>query len=144
MFPLFRRNLVLPLSCCSSLSWQVRTLREFSSFSIPRSQPHCKPFANEHIRVSVWWDLDSCGVPPDSSLPGVALSIKAAVRANGMKGKVDVNCYADTSQFEKTELIFRYSSIAFKLHHITGYFFLPIFIFSFLYLLESNENHLLK
>ncbi|KAK9678727.1 hypothetical protein RND81_11G229600 [Saponaria officinalis] len=47
------------------------------------------------VRVSVWWDIENCGVPNGVNVFRIAHSITSAVRANGIKGPVQITAFGD-------------------------------------------------
>ncbi|PKI58598.1 hypothetical protein CRG98_020987 [Punica granatum] len=53
------------------------------------------------VRVSVWWDFENCHVPAGVNVFRVAPTIVAAVRANGMKGPVQITAFGDVLQLSR-------------------------------------------
>ncbi|KAL9245678.1 hypothetical protein vseg_019302 [Gypsophila vaccaria] len=47
------------------------------------------------VRVSVWWDIENCGVPSGVNVFRIAHSITNAVRVNGIKGPVHITAFGD-------------------------------------------------
>ncbi|KAF0895853.1 hypothetical protein E2562_016581 [Oryza meyeriana var. granulata] len=47
------------------------------------------------VRVSVWWDFQSCHLPPGANPCRVAPRVTAALRAAGIRGPVDITAFGD-------------------------------------------------
>ncbi|CAI9109093.1 OLC1v1008835C1 [Oldenlandia corymbosa var. corymbosa] len=69
------------------------------------------------VRVSVWWDFENCNVPTGVNVFRVAQSITAAVRANGIKGPIQITAFGDIMQMsrQKQEAL---SATGINLNHI--------------------------
>ncbi|KAH9605736.1 hypothetical protein KSS87_003492 [Heliosperma pusillum] len=77
------------------------------STSSPSSSPHYNSPSSSSVssrrhdeesrsvRVSVWWDIENCGVPNGVNVFKIAHSITSAVRANGIKGPVQITAFGD-------------------------------------------------
>uniref|UniRef100_A0A0D9XPF9 HTH OST-type domain-containing protein n=1 Tax=Leersia perrieri TaxID=77586 RepID=A0A0D9XPF9_9ORYZ len=47
------------------------------------------------VRVSVWWDFQSCQFPPGANPHRVTARVTAALRAAGIRGPVDITAFGD-------------------------------------------------
>ncbi|KAL8473761.1 hypothetical protein ACS0TY_030566 [Phlomoides rotata] len=78
----------------------------FLSFSTQSHQNSYNPRRNDDesraVRVSVWWDFENCNVPVNSSAFRVAQSITNAVRANGIRGPIQITAFGDVMQISRT------------------------------------------
>ncbi|KAH6833761.1 hypothetical protein C2S53_009770 [Perilla frutescens var. hirtella] len=54
------------------------------------------------VRVSVWWDFENCHVPVNANAFRVAQSITNAIRANGIKGPIEITAFGDVMQISRT------------------------------------------
>ncbi|XP_062007232.1 uncharacterized protein LOC133724496 [Rosa rugosa] len=54
-----------------------------------------------NVRVSVWWDFENCHLPATVKPFKVAGTITAAVRANGIKGPIQINAFGDMFQLSR-------------------------------------------
>ncbi|KAG4392738.1 hypothetical protein AAZX31_04G184300 [Glycine max] len=84
------RNHLLHLSRSPARTLLVR-LQACELSSSSSSPPH----TSREVSVSVWWDLMSCPVPNDVNPLKAAPAITQAVRANGIKGPIDINAFGD-------------------------------------------------
>ena len=66
-----------------------------SSYRRYSSVPRRYDDDSRNVRVSVWWDIENCGVPCGSNVFKISQSIIAAVRANGIKGPVQISAFGD-------------------------------------------------
>ncbi|KAL6969157.1 hypothetical protein U1Q18_041082, partial [Sarracenia purpurea var. burkii] len=57
---------------------------------------------SRNVRVSVWWDFENCALPTGANVFKVSESITAAVRANGIKGPVQVTAFGDMLQLSRS------------------------------------------
>lgn len=57
---------------------------------------------SRNVRVSVWWDFENCHIPAGVNVFRVAQTITAAIRANGMKGPVQITAFGDVQQLSRT------------------------------------------
>lgn len=87
------------------------------------------------MKVSVWWDFENCNVPSGINVFRVAHSIAAAIRANGMKGPIEITAFGDMLQLSKAKQE-ALSSTGIILNHIPRGQFLafPNFRFIIIYL----------
>lgn len=53
------------------------------------------------MRVSVWWDIENCSVPAGINVFRIAQSITNAVRANGIKGTLQISAFGDVFQLPR-------------------------------------------
>ncbi|XP_059624433.1 uncharacterized protein LOC132267308 [Cornus florida] len=72
---------------------------------------------SRNVRVSVWWDFENCTVPAGVNVFKVAQSITAAIRANGMKGPVQIMAFGDVVQLSRLNQE-ALSSTGINLNHI--------------------------
>ncbi|XP_022750985.1 uncharacterized protein LOC111299799 isoform X2 [Durio zibethinus] len=99
----------------------LRTLLSFSSspslyslsifishFSTSQTQPfhsnslsHSHDEESRHVKVSVWWDFENCHLPAGVNVFKIAYMITAAVRANGIKGPVQITAFGDILQLSR-------------------------------------------
>ncbi|XP_052189566.1 uncharacterized protein LOC127799512 isoform X2 [Diospyros lotus] len=54
------------------------------------------------VRVSVWWDFENCTLPAGANAFRVAQSIAAAIRANGIKGPIQITAFGDVLQLSRS------------------------------------------
>ncbi|XWS33216.1 hypothetical protein CRYUN_Cryun22dG0061900 [Craigia yunnanensis] len=107
-FPL--RTLLSFSSPSSSSSPPLYSLSIFiSHFSTSQTQPfhsHSSSWRHEeqsrHVKVSVWWDFENCHLPGGVNVFKIAHMITAAVRANGIKGPVQITAFGDIVQLSRT------------------------------------------
>ncbi|KAL2905881.1 Meiosis regulator and mRNA stability factor 1 [Bienertia sinuspersici] len=67
-----------------------------SSHNYPSSSPSRRnDEESKTVRVSVWWDIENCQVPNGVNVFKITHSITSAVRANGIKGPVQVTAFGD-------------------------------------------------
>ncbi|KAL8493349.1 hypothetical protein ACS0TY_024530 [Phlomoides rotata] len=89
-----------------SLNQKLISNSYFLSFSTQRHQNSMRRNDEEEIsrsmRVSVWWDFENCNVPANSSACRVAASITNALRANGIRGPVQITAVGDVMRISKT------------------------------------------
>ncbi|KAK4772755.1 hypothetical protein SAY86_014530 [Trapa natans] len=81
------------------------------NFSVQSSNFHSQPLLSytsrrhedesRNVRVSVWWDFENCHIPIGVNVFRVAQTITAAVRANGMKGPVQITAFGDVLQLSR-------------------------------------------
>ncbi|XP_059624431.1 uncharacterized protein LOC132267307 [Cornus florida] len=72
---------------------------------------------SRNVRVSVWWDFENCTVPAGVNVFKVAQSITAAIRANGMKGPIQITAFGDVVQLSRSNQE-ALSSTGINLNHI--------------------------
>ncbi|GMI99378.1 Mitochondrial Nuclease2 [Hibiscus trionum] len=80
-----------------------------SHFSTTQTQPlhsHSSSWRHEEasrqVKVSVWWDFENCSPPAGFNAFKIAHMITSAVRANGIKGPVQITAFGDISQLSRT------------------------------------------
>ncbi|KAJ9538315.1 hypothetical protein OSB04_031048 [Centaurea solstitialis] len=54
-----------------------------------------------NVRVSVWWDFENCSVPCNANVFKVTQCITSAVRANGIKGPIQITAFGDVLQLSR-------------------------------------------
>ncbi|XP_057491912.1 uncharacterized protein LOC130777530 [Actinidia eriantha] len=57
---------------------------------------------SRNVRVSVWWDFENCSLPPGANVFKVAQSVADAVRANGIKGPIQITAFGDMLQLSRS------------------------------------------
>ncbi|EEF32319.1 conserved hypothetical protein [Ricinus communis] len=76
-----------------------------TSSSAPTHSP--RPWRQRHteesrnVKVSVWWDFENCNLPTGVNVFKVAHAITAALRANGIKGPVQITAFGDVFQLSR-------------------------------------------
>lgn len=115
-------------SSSSSVSFPTRPLLlHFSQFSTSSSWRHEEDSRN--VRVSVWWDFENCNIPSGTNVFKVAHLITAAVRANGIKGPVQITAFGDVFQLSRANQE-ALSSTGISLNHVPqGCFSFSLFKF---------------
>ncbi|KAG6605277.1 Meiosis regulator and mRNA stability factor 1, partial [Cucurbita argyrosperma subsp. sororia] len=74
-----------------------------SNYSFPSSSSSRRhDEESRYVRVSVWWDFENCNIPAGVNVFKVAHLITAAVRANGIKGPVQITAFGDILQLSRT------------------------------------------
>uniref|UniRef100_A0A5B7B662 HTH OST-type domain-containing protein n=1 Tax=Davidia involucrata TaxID=16924 RepID=A0A5B7B662_DAVIN len=71
-----------------------------SQYSSHPSRRHEEESRN--VRVSVWWDFENCTLPAGTNVFKVAQSITAAIRANGIKGPIQITAFGDVLQLSRS------------------------------------------
>ncbi|OMO89582.1 hypothetical protein CCACVL1_07753, partial [Corchorus capsularis] len=56
---------------------------------------------SRQIKVSVWWDFENCSLPSGVNGFRIAHLITAAVRANGIKGPIQITAFGDVIQLNR-------------------------------------------
>ncbi|XP_006351015.1 uncharacterized protein [Solanum tuberosum] len=54
-----------------------------------------------NVKVSVWWDFENCSPPAGVNVFKIAQSITAAIRANGIKGPINITAFGDVLQLSR-------------------------------------------
>ncbi|KAA8546971.1 hypothetical protein F0562_003400 [Nyssa sinensis] len=74
-----------------------------SFYSSPSSSYPSRRHEEEsrNVRVSVWWDFENCTLPVGANVFKVAQSLTAAIRANGIKGPIQITAFGDVLQLSK-------------------------------------------
>ena len=49
----------------------------------------------------MWWDFENCNVPAGTNVFKVAPAITAAIRANGIKGPIQITAFGDVMQLSR-------------------------------------------
>lgn len=53
------------------------------------------------MKVSVWWDFENCSPPAGVNVFKISQSITAAIRANGIKGPIQITAFGDVMQLSR-------------------------------------------
>ncbi|CAI9763433.1 unnamed protein product [Fraxinus pennsylvanica] len=100
-----------PIFTLSSVSNPKRTF--FKIFHLSTSAPsfHSSTSSTYHsrrheeesrnVQVSVWWDFENCDLPCNVNVFRVAQFITSAVRANGIKGPIQITAFGDIMQLSR-------------------------------------------
>ncbi|PON83506.1 Meiosis arrest female protein [Trema orientale] len=97
-------------SSSSSSTHLLLLLLQVSHFSTspPHSSrsPYSSPRRHDdegfrNVGVSVWWNFESCGLPAAINVFKVSHAITSAVRANGIKGPVQITAFGDVLQLRR-------------------------------------------
>ncbi|KAK6775497.1 hypothetical protein RDI58_026498 [Solanum bulbocastanum] len=56
---------------------------------------------SRNVKVSVWWDFENCSPPAGVNVFKIAQSITAAIRANGIKGPINITAFGDVLQLSR-------------------------------------------
>ncbi|XP_021665442.2 uncharacterized protein LOC110653928 isoform X2 [Hevea brasiliensis] len=56
---------------------------------------------SRNVKISVWWDFENCNLPAGVNVYKVAHLITAAIRANGMKGPIQITAFGDVLQLSR-------------------------------------------
>ncbi|KAF3681826.1 putative 3-hydroxybenzoate 6-hydroxylase 1-like [Capsicum annuum] len=56
---------------------------------------------SRNVKVSVWWDFENCAPPAGVNVFKIAQSITAAIRANGIKGPIQITAFGDVMQLSR-------------------------------------------
>lgn len=117
------------LSSSSSLSFPSRPLLlHFSQFSTSSSWRPDEDSRN--VKVSVWWDFENCSIPLGTNVFKVSHLITSAVRANGIKGPLQIYAFGDVFQLSRANQE-ALSSTGISLNHVPhGYFSFSLFQFT--------------
>ncbi|KHN34394.1 hypothetical protein glysoja_016722 [Glycine soja] len=75
-------------------SYSTRTLELCESSSSSSSSALAEE-ESRNVRVWAWWDVKNCHVPPNFDASKVAPKIMEAVRANGIKGPLNITAFGD-------------------------------------------------
>ncbi|KAJ7945292.1 40S ribosomal protein S10-1 [Quillaja saponaria] len=68
---------------------------------------HCQSYSrmpeedSRNVRVSVWWDFENCQLPAGVNVFKITNAITAAVRANGIKGAVQITAFGNVMKLSK-------------------------------------------
>lgn len=111
----------------------------FSTSSSSSSSPSRRhDEESKNVRVSVWWDIENCAIPNGVNVFKITHFITSAVRANGIKGPLQVNAFGDVLCLTRSNQE-ALSSTGVNLVHIPhGIFsiYLSFFLFLFLFFLS--------
>ncbi|KAL5555757.1 hypothetical protein UlMin_037993 [Ulmus minor] len=116
-------TLLSPSSSSSSASplFLLLQVSHFSASSHHSSQSHSSwrrhDEESRNVRVSVWWDFENCNLPAGVNAIKVAQTITAAIRANGIKGPIEITAFGDMLQLSRTNQV-TLSSTGVTLTHI--------------------------
>lgn len=69
------------------------------------------------MKVPVWWDFENCNIPMGVNVYKIKYSIMAAVRANGIKGPLQITAFGNVLQLAKSNQE-ALSSTGVKLVHV--------------------------
>lgn len=50
----------------------------------------------------MWWDFENCSLPAGANVFRASQSITAAIRANGIKGPVQITAFGDVLQLSRS------------------------------------------
>ncbi|CAJ1943687.1 unnamed protein product [Sphenostylis stenocarpa] len=67
----------------------------------PSPSPACAEEESRNVRVWAWWDFKNCPVPSDFDASKVTPTIMEAVRANGIKGPLNITAFGDVQQLPR-------------------------------------------
>ncbi|XP_027079387.1 uncharacterized protein [Coffea arabica] len=87
------------------------------SSNTPSYQSRRQEDESRNVRVSVWWDFENCNVPAGTNVFKVAPAITAAIRANGIKGPIQITAFGDVMQLSRVNQE-AFSSTGMNLTHI--------------------------
>ncbi|KAL7104558.1 hypothetical protein ACP275_08G252900 [Erythranthe tilingii] len=100
---------IFKLSLFTTVNHKIINNSQILAFS---TQPQQNPGTGYHrgrhdedsraVRVSVWWDFENCNLPLNTNAFRVSQCITNAVRANGMKGPVQITAFGDVMQISRT------------------------------------------
>ncbi|KAK6150570.1 hypothetical protein DH2020_015502 [Rehmannia glutinosa] len=100
---------IFTLSFFTTANHKIFKNSHYLAFS---TQTHQNPFPSHHprrqeeesrcVRVSVWWDFENCNLPFNTNVFRVAQCITNAVRANGIKGPIQITAFGDVMQISRT------------------------------------------
>ncbi|KAL2240159.1 uncharacterized protein LOC105171114 [Sesamum indicum] len=106
MKPISRRP-IFTLSFFATASHRTIKNSHFVAFSTQTHQgsgfhPRRQEEESRSVRVSVWWDFENCNLPLNTNVFRVAQCITNAVRANGIKGPIQITAFGDVMQISRT------------------------------------------
>lgn len=70
-------------------------------------------------KISVWWDMASCGLPPGVQPHEVAGSIRSSLANRGFKGPLIINAYGDSKRISPI-IIDSITATGMAFHHVPG------------------------
>ncbi|OIT40338.1 PREDICTED: uncharacterized protein LOC109236949 [Nicotiana attenuata] len=56
---------------------------------------------SRNVKVSVWWDFENCSPPAGVNVFKIAQCVTAAIRANGIKGPIQITAFGDVMQLSR-------------------------------------------
>lgn len=108
MKPLTRRTIISEIHH-QTLFFKISL---FSTSQNPHHSPHSSSSSSyqsrrheeesRNVRVSVWWDFENCSLPAGANVFRASQSITAAIRANGIKGPVQITAFGDVLQLSRS------------------------------------------
>ncbi|XP_042030645.1 uncharacterized protein LOC121777447 isoform X2 [Salvia splendens] len=103
MKPIYPRP-ILTLSILTASSLKPAKIPNIAAYSTSPGHHHQRRQEEESraVRVSVWWDFENCHVPVNGNAFRVAQSITNAIRANGIKGPIEITAFGDVMQISRT------------------------------------------
>ncbi|KAL3813224.1 hypothetical protein ACJIZ3_014492 [Penstemon smallii] len=86
-----------------TLSYFTKNSHNFSFFStVSNYSQRLNQEESRSVRVSVWWDFENCNLPISVNVFRVSQCITNAIRANGIKGPIQITAFADVMQISRT------------------------------------------
>jgi len=99
-------------------SYSTRTLELCESSSSSSSSALAEE-ESRNVRVWAWWDVKNCHVPPNFDASKVAPKIMEAVRANGIKGPLNITAFGDVQLLTRAhQEALAYTGVRFT--HVNG------------------------
>uniref|UniRef100_A0A7N0ZXM2 HTH OST-type domain-containing protein n=1 Tax=Kalanchoe fedtschenkoi TaxID=63787 RepID=A0A7N0ZXM2_KALFE len=74
-----------------------RRIARFSTYQWRRQEDEVR-----NVRVSVWWDLETCNLPLAANAYRIPHNITAALRANGIRGPLHISAFGNVFKLPKT------------------------------------------
>ncbi|KAL0378390.1 UNVERIFIED_CONTAM: hypothetical protein Sradi_3144500 [Sesamum radiatum] len=100
---------IFTLSFFATANHRIIKNSHFLAFSTQAHQssgsgyhPRRQEEESRSVRVSVWWDFENCNLPLNTNVFRVAQCITNAVRANGIKGPIQITAFGDVMQISRT------------------------------------------
>ncbi|KAL0448483.1 UNVERIFIED_CONTAM: hypothetical protein Slati_1404700 [Sesamum latifolium] len=100
---------IFTLSFFATANHRIVKNSHFLAFSTQAHQgsgsgyhPRRQEEESRSVRVSVWWDFENCNLPLNTNVFRVAQCITNAVRANGIKGPIQITAFGDVMQISRT------------------------------------------
>ncbi|PIN26848.1 hypothetical protein CDL12_00392 [Handroanthus impetiginosus] len=103
-----------PIFCLSFFTTLNHKIIKNSRYLAFSTQTHQNPVSSHHqrrhedesrrVRVSVWWDFENCNLPLNTNVFTVGQRITNALRANGIKGPIQITAFGDVMQISRTNL----------------------------------------
>ncbi|GMH25125.1 hypothetical protein Nepgr_026968 [Nepenthes gracilis] len=95
VFSLPSSRLLFRISCFSTSSFPIHS--PSASSSLRRQDDESR-----YVKVSVWWDFENCSLPAGVNVFRISHCITAAVRANGIKGPIQITAFGDVCQLSRS------------------------------------------